>query len=113
MLLEEHTMAERSVTTESLLRVIEFIRTRWPDMQLQQAHILLLIASAPGLTQAEIRARSGLTSDIVSRNCGLMSNYAKGGRGWVTKKDDPDDSRRVRMYLTAEGRQFVDAFTSL
>lgn len=65
-----------------------------------EAHALMEVAREPGITQNGLVQRLRLEKSTVSRIAGLLEL-----RGWIARERDPDDTRYVRLRLTASGRK--------
>jgi len=102
-----------------LRRVVSVVRELIdPELPLQQLALLLLIADADGegitMPEACEKLRMGQTS--VSKNAKMLSQYAEETAGIVKIKgyalidSRPDllERRRLRMTITAKGKQVLD-----
>lgn len=94
----------------SLGRVIRMLRTLSPDMPMQQADVLLTVATRPGLTMNDIAVATGLSQSSISRNVAAMSKFhrlGKPGLNLVEAVIDPREPRRRLVFLTSQGKIFV------
>lgn len=77
-----------------------------PQVRASQVEMLLIIADTPGLTQAEISDRSGMTRSTVSKAIDVFSSKG-GSAGLVETRFDPSDQRRNLIYLTEKGQALL------
>jgi DNA-binding MarR family transcriptional regulator len=70
------------------------------SLPVSQAHALMEVLRAPGLTQNELAERLGLSKSNVSR---LVQSLLKAGR--AKSQRDGKDGRANRIVLTAKGRR--------
>lgn len=112
------TTKERAETTaengRGLLKGLHFLRLLRQlaaDMPMQQAEILLQIASNPkGAPMSELEKKIGISQASVSRNIAALSRFhrlGKPGLGLVEAVIDPREPRRRLVFLTAEGKVFI------
>jgi DNA-binding MarR family transcriptional regulator len=64
-----------------------------------QAHVLRVLASREGVNQRDLADQMMIAPPTMS---GILSRMAKAG--FVERRDDPEDERAVRVYLTRSGR---------
>ncbi|HWD01557.1 MAG TPA: MarR family transcriptional regulator [Amycolatopsis sp.] len=74
------------------------------DMTLSQASVLARLAGTPGLTASELAAAEGVRHQSVTATVGALAAL-----GLVDRTPDPEDGRRLRIGLTAEGQRRVEA----
>ncbi len=80
-------------------------------LNLQAAHILLLVAEDPGITSKEIAKKTGLSQSSCSRNISLLSEInrlGKPGLNLVKSMEDPEERRRKIVHLTEKGKELTD-----
>ena len=82
-----------------------------PDVTVQRVLVLLTIAQNPGLSQAELGGvLPGISVTALSRNIAdlsLRTSQKRPGPGLVELRQDPDNLRRKRAFLTPAGRRLV------
>jgi DNA-binding MarR family transcriptional regulator len=71
-------------------------------MTLAQFDVLMTLWHGDGITQQELAEWLLVTKANV---VGLIDRVS--AAGWVERRQDPDDRRVNRLYLTAEGRKLV------
>ena len=67
-----------------------------------EAHALLEISRADGISQNELTVGLNLAKSTVSR---LISKIER--RGWVVRQPNEQDRRAYRLFLTAKGREIA------
>ncbi len=72
-----------------------------------EAHALMEVAREPGITQRGLAQRLRLEKSTISRIAGLLWR-----RGWITRERDSEDTRYVRLRLTAAGRRSNNTIAS-
>lgn len=77
--------------------------------------IFMAVAEMPGREVGEIADRLDVPNDLVST---LSTRLGKGRRqepgvGLLEKRDDPDDARVRRLYLTKRGQELADRMYAL
>lgn len=98
------------ISLTRLIHAMEHFRTLAPDLPLQTAHVLLVIAAQPGITTKELMRRVKISQSSCSRNIARLSHtdrHGEQGLGLVRAQNDPADSRRHVMYLTPKGEEFI------
>ncbi|MGL4859245.1 MAG: MarR family winged helix-turn-helix transcriptional regulator [Enterobacteriaceae bacterium] len=98
--------------TDNMLRCFEVLalasaidkdcQTRLGEHGLSEGRFVLLFllhAEAEGLTPAELSERAGVTRSTIT---GLLDGLAK--EGFLERKADPQDRRKIMVRLTAQGR---------
>jgi DNA-binding MarR family transcriptional regulator len=90
------------------LRFLNELRTQSPEMTVNEAAILLLIARNPSLSQGDVRAETGLSASAVSRNVGNLCT-----RELVIARESPMDRRYDWLALTSVGEAFVRRLTGV
>lgn len=84
------------------LCLLNEIRAQSPEMSVNEAAILLLIARSPSLSQGDVRSKTGLSASAVSRN---VANLC--ARELVIARESPMDRRYDWLVLTSVGEAFV------
>lgn len=108
-----------ATTLNKLVRVTEALRMIDPEMPMQIALILLLIARSgeDGINMKDLALFTGLGKSSVSRNVAWLVQgkdpKAKSGPGLVEYFEDPDDRRNKVCRLTAAGERFVSTLVGL
>lgn len=91
---------------------IRTITTVDPDMNLQQLHCLLVIATTPdGTSLTNIASKVGITIPTASRYVsalGKIDRHHKEGLKLVEAFEDPMERRKKIIRLTAKGRAFIN-----
>lgn len=102
-----------STKLNALLRVAVFTRTEDKEMPLSRLQILLLVAKAgdEGALVRGLIKTSDINQSSVSRS--LRNLGATESGGLVVQKRDPEDPRRVRIYITDRGRAFLSNIESI
>lgn len=72
-------------------------------VSIAEAHALLEISRANGISQSELAIRVNLAKSTVSR---LVSKIMK--RGWARRESNQQDRRAYHLYLTEEGKQVAN-----
>lgn len=90
--------------SKAILFVEEF-RKIDPELPMQVALILLLVARKPGTNLKELVQASGLGKSSVSRNIAALSKER--GKGLLTYSEDLMDRRNKVCKLTPEGERVV------
>ncbi|WP_295549004.1 MarR family winged helix-turn-helix transcriptional regulator [uncultured Pseudacidovorax sp.] len=67
----------------------------WPPL-------MYLAQAGGGLTQRELAERIGIDGSSLVR---LLDQHARAG--WIERRDDPQDRRTWRLFLTRDGRAMV------
>jgi DNA-binding MarR family transcriptional regulator len=92
----------------ALLRIpVDVIRQRMMDAlhaggftDVIPAHLIVLRYPGPdGRRPVEIAAYSGMSKQVVNHHLGQLEN-----RGYLERRDDPEDHRFKRVYLTRRGK---------
>ena len=68
-------------------------------VSIAEAHALMEIARADGVSQNELAVSLNLAKSTVSR---LVSKFVK--REWIYRSSNPDDRRAYKLYLTKQGK---------
>jgi DNA-binding MarR family transcriptional regulator len=74
------------------------------------AHALLCIALRPGITMQELGREIGVSQSSTSRNAQTLGQWHRAGKpgyGVIETVEDPRDTRRKIMFLTAKGRDVI------
>jgi DNA-binding MarR family transcriptional regulator len=90
-----------------LVRVVNLTARPFQDtvgkanqITLNEWRAMVVLASHPGVAAADVAESTGLDKMAVSR---AIAGLDKSGR--LRKEGDPDDHRRSRLYLSAEGQR--------
>ena len=73
-----------------------------------QAEALYHILHDEGLSQTQLRQRLGITAPSLST---LIDSLVS--KDLVTRRSDPADPRRLKLYITAQAQPIVDHFASI
>ncbi|HTF03120.1 MAG TPA: MarR family transcriptional regulator [Bacteroidia bacterium] len=73
------------------------------DLTTTYGFILLQINSPEGIPSTSIGPAMGMEATSLVRTLGVMEK-----KGWIKRKKDPKDARRVMIVLTAKGKQKRD-----
>lgn len=95
----------------TVIKIIEAMREVYSEMPMQTAHCLLCVALRPGLTMQELGAMTNLSQSSASRNMQALGDWARAGKpGYklVEVHDDPIDTRRKIMFLSAKGKALME-----
>jgi len=95
---------------DQLIDVLEEFRKIDPNMPVQYALSFLYVARHEGHSMRELKDFAGLSQAAVSRNVSALSNVHKrkgGGYELVATKEDIENRRLKRLYLTSKGRRWV------
>ena len=68
-----------------------------------ESHVLKLVGDEPGIFSSEIARRFGVTRAAVQK---VLSRLA--ARGLINRLVDQTDKKRIRLHLTAAGRQALE-----
>lgn len=77
------------------------------DLTLRQLQVLALLRQSPDATGQALAETMGVSTPTVS---GLVERVAS--KGWVDRRHDPQDRRRVLLRLTAEGEGLLTGMES-
>lgn len=96
-----------SKSLNTLLRVATHVRTEDKEMPMSRFQILLLVAKAgeDGALVRELIKASGINQSSVARS--LKNLGASEKDGLVKQSPDPEDPRRVRIFMTDRGNTFL------
>lgn len=89
-----------------VMRVIrkEFRSRRDPDLTLPEFRSLAFINRAPGCSLNEVAEHIGLEPPSASK---LVDSLVR--RGLVSRQEDSDDRRRIRLSILPKGKTSIDA----
>ncbi|KRE03562.1 hypothetical protein ASE63_25985 [Bosea sp. Root381] len=93
-------MPESALT--KAIGLVEELRKIDPELPMQVAHVLLVIARYPGLCQREVAARTQIGKSSASRIVEGLS-----GRGLISATEDSIDRRVNVLMLTDQGHRVV------
>lgn len=102
--------------TTAIAAVLQEFRTIDPDMPVQIATTLMVIASNPGITQVEISQEANMGRAAVSRHVAVLgpfNPYLKCGFNLINQTVDWMDRRRKPIYLTERGHALVSQLARL
>lgn len=103
------------VALTKLLRAMDVVRNEAPNMPSQQLHLLLAVAANEGSSMIRVQQICGMSDASGSRSMRAMYHNAgegKIGLGFVRTEQNPRNLRERLVYLTDEGRSFVQRFIS-
>lgn len=101
---------ETSIDVRDAAAFVGAFRSLYSEMPMQQAHLLLLVATKPGITMAELSEELDMAQSSTSRNVAALSKFHRLGQpglNMVEAASDPRDPRRRIIFLTNEGKAFV------
>jgi DNA-binding MarR family transcriptional regulator len=93
-----------------LLQVISTLRKGGEQMPIQMAHVFLVVMARPGITMAQLAEEVGLSQSSCSRNVAALGEWhrlGKPGYGLIEATNDPNEGRRLIMFLSPKGRQLA------
>lgn len=70
------------------------------QLSLNEWRVMVVLASHPGVAATDVADSTGLDKMSVSRALGALER-----RGRLLRKEHPDDQRKSRLYLSAEGKR--------
>jgi DNA-binding MarR family transcriptional regulator len=88
-----------------------------PQMPLHFMQIFLHVAQGPpeGLLYRQLEEAMNLTNSSVSRTLDALGDeHRRGYRGYglIERKPDPQDPRRLRVFLSARGKALANQITN-
>jgi len=92
------------------LSILEGFREIDPEIPIQTAAMLLLVAINPGITMKEMGERLEISQASCSRNVAALSRkhrLEKPGYNLVRAVEDPAERRRKIVKLTPRGREVI------
>lgn len=101
---------------DKLLMLLEELRKLDPEMQLQMAATLVLVAKKEGITMKEMSDRLGISQASCSRNVAALSRWHRlnrAGHDLVIATEDPAERRRKVVFLTPKGKRVMNSLLSL
>lgn len=93
-----------------LVRFTAAVRTVNAVFPTQCLHVLLAVASRPGVTQRELEKATGLSHASISRNVNALGAHHRNGKrgfGLVAQVPSMADSRASNVFLTSKGLEVV------
>lgn len=96
------------------LELIEEFRKLNPEMPMQTAAMLLIIAQSPGITTRELMKRLNVAQATASRNAavlGQVNRHGIPGLDLIVSTPDPQERRRNVYHLTPKGQKTVAGLT--
>ncbi len=87
-----------------LQTALETLRDIDPEMMVSEVIALLAVAQSEDMTLGDLQDRATLTGATASRYVSTLSK----AWGLVERIRDPVNARKVRINLTAKGRNFVN-----
>jgi DNA-binding MarR family transcriptional regulator len=94
----------------ALLKVFERLADLRPEMTLQQAKCLLVIAAKPGITQRSLMQQINGNDSTVSRHLAQLSDLGDRnipGMDVIKMQVNLDDRRERVLHLTPKGRRLL------
>ncbi|WP_296084126.1 MarR family winged helix-turn-helix transcriptional regulator [uncultured Agrobacterium sp.] len=95
---------------DKTLDLVRMFRALSSEMPMQQAHILLYIASRPGITMFDLSEETQLAQSSCSRSVAALSKFkslGQPGLNLVEAAIDPHEPRRRILFLTQQGEKFI------
>lgn len=78
-----------------------------PELTIRQFQVLLLLRSGPESTGAALAESLGVSTATIS---GVVDRLASGG--WLSRRQDPSDRRRVLLTLTGQSEDMLASLES-
>jgi len=106
---------DKKAMMKGLLFLEEF-RKFDPEMQMQTAATLLLVAMRPGITTKELTGKLGISQASCSRNVAALSKMTRHGEpgpDLIVAEEDPRERRRKVMRLTPKGQRVAESLSRL
>lgn len=100
----------KTETLNLCLSILGEFREIDPEIPIQTAAMLLVVAMTPGVTMKELGERLGISQASCSRNVAALSKVHrldKPGYDLVYAVEDPAERRRKIVRLTPQGEQFM------
>ena len=98
--------------TTKMLLALEELRKIDPEMQAQQAVVLLAVAKQPGLSQSDAMQLAGVARSSISRIYARLSDLP-GGLGLLRMEEDMNDRRIKIARLTPHGSRILASITRI
>lgn len=95
---------------------LEEFRKFDPEMQMQTAATLLIVAMRPGITTKELTGKLGISQASCSRNVAALSKLTRHGEpgpDLIVAEEDPHERRRKVMRLTPKGQRVAESLARL
>ncbi|MDK1386295.1 MarR family winged helix-turn-helix transcriptional regulator [Sinorhizobium sp. 8-89] len=99
-----------NTNVSKLLQVINTLRKGGEQMPIQTAHVFFAIMARPGITMAQLAEEVGLSQSSCSRNVAALGEWhrlGKPGYDLIESTNDPNEGRRLIMFLSPKGRQLA------
>lgn len=114
----EEFLISDDTTVKAMMRVFDLLSRYDTDWTIQRAQVLWMVflAGPEGALVQDIEKRTGLNRSSVVRSLGHLSDNSRYGRtplGWVEARDDPENTKRLRYHLTAEGKRIKSQIEGL
>jgi DNA-binding MarR family transcriptional regulator len=97
---------------QSLLAALEIFRVvAGKDVPIQRLIVFLYVAAHDGCLQATLTKATGMSEASVSRcvdALGPTDRHGRPGARLISRKQDPDDYKRWRLFLTPKGQSIAD-----
>ena len=81
---------------------VETLSTRY-RLSLNEWRVMVVLASHPGVAARDVAAHTGLDKMSISR---AIAGLARQGR--LERAPDPDDARRIQLWLSADGQALFE-----
>lgn len=107
-------MNSQMIVIQNAIGVVEEFRKLDQEMQMQTAMVFLLVARNEGCNGRDLMTWTGLSSAAVSRNVAALSKVhrkGKPGHDVITAKEDAEDRRNKKLFLTVKGRSVINTIT--
>lgn len=99
-------------TIQSLLAALEIFRVvAGKDIPIQRLIVFLYVAEHVGCPQATLTKATGMSEASVSRcvdALGPIDRFGRPGVRLISRKQDPDDYKSWRLFLTPKGQSIAD-----
>lgn len=100
-------------TLQGLHFVANYLIAHDREMPLNRLVVLLLVSKAPkeGALVRDIVKQTGLNQSTIARTLALLGDKPIRGKAsglkWVKTSPDRDDPRRVRIFMTEQGKKVL------
>ena len=104
-----------TTSIQSLLAALEMFRVvAGKDVPIQRLIVFLYVAAHDGCPQATLTKATGMSEASVSRcldALGPIDRHGNPGVRLISRRQDQDDYKRWRLFLTPKGQSIADLMT--
>jgi DNA-binding MarR family transcriptional regulator len=101
-----------TASIESLLAALELFRVvGGKDVPIQRLIAFLYVAAHDGCLQSTLTKATGMSEASISRcldALGSTDRFGRPGARLISRRQDPDDYKRWRLFLTPKGQSIAD-----